>query len=166
MEHANRCRIILSAEQLVPVCDAGGGNRSNRCDACEAFPFDDTKSITVQGRHLLEGELRSINISDEEIREALEYDVALIVNAVRSAIEISPPDLAADMADRGIILTGGGALLNNLDRRLKIELGLPVTMAEDAQTSVVLGLGKTLSDFELHKRMKLGNPVYSSGWEP
>jgi rod shape-determining protein MreB len=120
----------------------------------------------VQGRHLLEGELRSINISDEEIREALEYDVALIVNAVRSAIEISPPDLAADMADRGIILTGGGALLNNLDRRLKIELGLPVTMAEDAQTSVVLGLGKTLSDFELHKRMKLGNPVYSSGWEP
>lgn len=135
-------------------------------DIGSAFPLDVPKSITVQGRHLFEGELRSINVNDDEVREALSDDVLSIANAIHRAIDGMPPDLTADILERGIVLTGGGALLSNLDRRLSLETGLPVSTAEDPLASVVLGLGRTLSDFDLLKRMKLGNPLYGSNWEP
>lgn len=130
-----------------------------------AYPLEEgVQTMTISGRHLLEGELRSIEVNDVEIREALDDDVTDIIKAVRWAIDMSPPDLTADMIERGIILTGGGALLSRLDRRLCIEMGMPVAVADDAHSSVVLGLSKTLNDFDLHRRMKSGNP-YSTDLE-
>jgi rod shape-determining protein MreB and related proteins len=84
------------------------------------------------------------------------------VNAVRVALERTPPELSADFIDRGIVLTGGGALLRNLDKRLTAETGLPVWVAEDPLTSVVLGAGKMLSDFALLKRVKWENTLQYS----
>src|ERR687884_404598 len=100
-------------------------------------------------------------ITDMEIREALADSVSTIVNAVRVALERTPPELSADIVERGIVLTGGGALLKNLDRRLSIETGLPVSLAEDPLSSVVLGTGKMLSDFNLLKRVKWDNTLTS-----
>jgi rod shape-determining protein MreB len=94
-------------------------------------------------------------VTDAEIREALQEPVAVIVNAVRVALERTPPELSADIVDRGIVLTGGGSLLRNLDRLLREETGLPVSVAEDPLSSVVLGTGKMLSDFDLLRKISL-----------
>jgi len=119
-----------------------------------AFPLDEPLSMDVRGRNLIEGIPKTITISDEEVREALADSVATIVNAVRVALERTPPELSADIVERGIVLTGGGALLKNLDKRLSIETGLPVSIADDPLSSVVLGAGKMLSDFDLLKRVR------------
>src|SRR5204862_296004 len=92
-------------------------------------------------------------------RRAVEDSVSTIINAVRVALERTPPELSADIVERGIVLTGGGALLKNLDKRLSIETGLPVSLAEDPLASVVLGTGKMLSDFDLLKRVKWDNSL-------
>jgi rod shape-determining protein MreB len=118
------------------------------------FPLDELLSMDVRGRNLIEGIPKTITISDEEVREALADSVATIVNAVRVALERTPPELSADIVERGIVLTGGGALLKNLDKRLSIETGLPVSIADDPLSSVVLGAGKMLSDFDLLKRVR------------
>ena len=123
------------------------------------FPLDEPLSMEVRGRNLIEGIPKTITITDEEIREALSDAVATIVNAVRVALERTPPELSADIVERGIVLTGGGALLKNLDKRLMIETGLPVVIADDPLSSVVLGTGKMLSDFELLKRVKWDNSL-------
>jgi rod shape-determining protein MreB len=126
-----------------------------------AFPFAENLSMEVRGRHLVEGIPKTITVTDDEVREALEPSVTAIVDAVRVALERTPPELSADIIDRGIVLTGGGALLKNLDTRLKTETGLPVSVADDPLTSVVLGAGKMLSDFGLLKRVKWENqPQY------
>ena len=119
-----------------------------------AFPFAEPLTMEVRGRNLIEGIPRTITVSDHEVREALDPAVSSIVNAVRVALERTPPELSADIIDRGIVLTGGGALLRNLDKRLMAETGLPVSVADDPLTSVVLGAGKMLSDFSLLKRVK------------
>ena len=124
-----------------------------------AFPLDEELSFEVRGRNLIEGIPKTITISDEEIREALADSVSTIINAVRVALERTPPELSADIVERGIVLTGGGALLKNLDKRLSIETGLPVSLAEDPLASVVLGTGKMLSDFDLLKRVKWDNSL-------
>ena len=85
--------------------------------------------------------------------------VSAIVDAVRVTLERTPPELSADIVDQGIVLTGGGALLKNFDKRLMIETGLPVVIADDPLSSVVLGTGKMLSDFELLKRVKWDNSL-------
>ena len=90
------------------------------------FPLEEPLSMEVRGRNLIEGIPKTITITDEEIREALSDSVATIINAVRVALERTPPELSADIVERGIVLTGGGALLKNLDKRLMIETGLPV----------------------------------------
>jgi len=126
-----------------------------------AFPLDEELSFEVRGRNLIEGIPKTITISDEEIREALADSVSTIINAVRVALERTPPELSADIVERGIVLTGGGALLKNLDKRLSIETGLPVSVAEDPLASVVLGTGKMLSDFDLLKRVKWDNSLTS-----
>jgi len=115
--------------------------------------------MEVRGRNLVEGVPKTITINDEEIRSALEPAVSAIVNAVHVALERTPPELSADIIDRGIVLTGGGALLRNLDTRLRAETGLPVFVADDPLTSVVLGAGKMLSDFALLKRVKWVNTL-------
>ena len=98
--------------------------------------------MEIKGRDLVEGVPKTLTITDEEIREALAETVATIVEAVRLALERTPPELSADIMDKGIVLSGGGALLRNLDQRLRDETGLPVVLAEDPLASVVLGTGK------------------------
>src|SRR5204862_6436489 len=124
-----------------------------------AFPLEEPLSMDVRGRNLIEGIPKTITMTDEEIREALSDSVSTIINSVRVALERTPPALSADIVERGIVLTGGGALLKNLDKRLTIETGLPVSLAEDPLASVVLGTGKMLSDFDLLKRVKWDNSL-------
>ena len=120
-----------------------------------AYPLEEQMTMEIKGRHLIEGVPKTITITDEEIREALAETVNVIVDAVRVALERTPPELSADIVDRGIVLTGGGALLKNLDKRLREETGLPLAMAEDPLSSVVLGAGKMLSDFNLLRKISL-----------
>jgi rod shape-determining protein MreB len=120
-----------------------------------AFPLEERLTMQVKGRHLIEGVPKTITITDEEIREALAETVNVIVDAVRVALERTPPELSADIVDRGIVLTGGGSLLRNLDKRLREETGLPVAMAPDPLSSVALGAGKMLSDFALLRKLSI-----------
>src|SRR5947208_564019 len=118
-----------------------------------AYPLEKPLTMEVKGRNLIEGVPRTVTIDDSEIRESLSECVATIVNAVRVALERTPPELSADISDRGIVLTGGGALLKNLDKRIREETGLPVSIADDPLASVVLGTGKMLSDFKLLRQV-------------
>ncbi|MGD0578142.1 MAG: rod shape-determining protein [Bryobacteraceae bacterium] len=120
-----------------------------------AFKLDKPITMEVKGRNLIEGVPKTVLIGDEEIREALTEPVATIMNAIRVALERTPPELSADISDRGIVLTGGGALLKNLDRRIREETGLPVSIAEDPLASVVLGTGRMLTDFRLLRRIAI-----------
>ncbi|MCM2257309.1 MAG: rod shape-determining protein [Vicinamibacteria bacterium] len=120
-----------------------------------AFPLDEPLSMEIKGRDLVEGIPKTLTITDAEIREALAEPISIIVNAVRVALEKTPPELSADIVDRGIVLTGGGSLLKNLDRLLREETGLPVSVAEDPLSCVVLGTGKMLSDFDLLRKISL-----------
>ena len=120
-----------------------------------AFPLDRPLNMEVKGRDLIEGIPKTLTVVDAEIREALSECVDTIVNAIRVALERTPPELSADISDRGIVLTGGGALLKNLDSRIRDETGLPVSIADDPLASVVLGTGKLLSDFKLLRKVSL-----------
>lgn len=120
-----------------------------------AFPLDEPLTQEIKGRDLIEGVPKTLTITDGEIREALVEPISTIVNAVRVALERTPPELSADIVDRGIVLTGGGSLLKNLDKLLREETGLPVSVAEDPLCSVVLGTGKMLSDFDLLRKISL-----------
>src|SRR5215470_576379 len=120
-----------------------------------AFPLEERMTMEIKGRHLIEGVPKTITITDEEIREALAETVNVIVDAVRVALERTPPELSADIVDRGIVLTGGGSMLKNLDKRLREETGLPLAMAEDPLSLVVLGAGKMLSDFNLLRKISI-----------
>ncbi|MFZ5925888.1 MAG: rod shape-determining protein [Acidobacteriota bacterium] len=120
-----------------------------------AYALDKPLTMEIKGRNLIEGVPRTIVVNDEEIREALSECVATIMNAIRVALERTPPELSADISDRGIVLTGGGALLKNLDKRIREETGLPVSIAEDPLASVVLGTGRMLTDFKLLRRIAI-----------
>ena len=120
-----------------------------------AAPLEAPRTFEVKGRHLLEGRPKTITLSDGEVREALSETVKVIVQAVRDGLEQIPPELSADVYDRGIVLTGGGAMLQRLDDRLRHETGLPVTVAEEPLSSVVLGAGRMLSDFTLLRKVCL-----------
>jgi rod shape-determining protein MreB len=120
-----------------------------------AYPLDKPLTMEIKGRNLIEGVPKTLAIDDSEIREALSECVATIMNAIRVALERTPPELSADISDRGIVLTGGGAMLKNLDRRIREETGLPVSIAEDPLASVVLGTGKMLTDFKLLRRVAI-----------
>jgi rod shape-determining protein MreB len=118
-----------------------------------ATPLFPPREMEVKGRHVLEGRPTTVVLNDQEIREALAEPIRHIVRAVRDALERIPPELSADVCDRGIVLTGGGALLNNMDERLRGDTGLPVQVAEDPLSSVVLGAGKILSDINLLRKV-------------
>ena len=120
-----------------------------------AFPLDEPETMEIKGRDLVEGIPKTLTITDAEIREALHEPIATIVNAVRVALERTPPELSADIVDRGIVLTGGGSLLKNFDRLLRDETGLPVSVADDPLSSVVLGTGRMLDDIELLRKISL-----------
>jgi rod shape-determining protein MreB len=111
--------------------------------------------VEIKGRDLVEGIPRTLVTSDEEIREALSEPVAAIVDAARQALERTPPELAADIMDKGIVLSGGGSLLRGLDQRLRQETGLPVVLAEDPLSSVVLGTGRVLENIDLLRKVAI-----------
>jgi len=113
-----------------------------------AFPTADEPSAEIRGRDLVTGLPKTITVSAAEVRHALEEPINAIVDAVRSTLELCPPELAGDVMDRGIALTGGGALLRGMDDRLREETGLPVHLADNPLESVVLGTGKCVEDFE------------------
>ncbi len=113
-----------------------------------AFPGVGPQEAEIRGRDLVSGLPRTVTVSSAEIRKALEEPLHDIVDAVRVTLDQTPPELAGDIMDRGIVLTGGGALLRGLDERLRHETGMPVHVAEDPLTSVVRGAGRCIEDFE------------------
>jgi rod shape-determining protein MreB len=113
-------------------------------DIGSAYPGNEVREIEVKGRNLAEGVPRSFTLSSNEILEALQEPLTGIVDAVKKALEQTPPELGADVAERGIVLTGGGALLKDLDRLMEEETGLPVIIAEDPLTCVARGGGRAL----------------------
>jgi len=120
-----------------------------------AFPLDKPLTMEIKGRNLIEGVPMTLTLDDSEIRTTLAECVATIMNAIRVALERTPPELSADISDHGIVLTGGGAMLKNLDKRIREETGLAVSIAEDPLASVVLGTGKMLTDFKLLRRVAI-----------
>ena len=120
-----------------------------------AYPLDEPLTMEVKGRDLVEGIPKTLTIGDEEIREALTEIVATIVDAVRNALERTPPELSADIMDKGIILAGGGSLLKNLDKRLREETGLPVAHCEEPISAVVRGTGMMLTNIDLLRKIAI-----------
>jgi rod shape-determining protein MreB len=120
-----------------------------------AYPADDMRTMALKGRDLVAGVPRTLELNSEDVREALSEPVSAIVESARAALERTPPELAADIADKGIVLTGGGALLRNLDVRLREETGLPLMLAEDPMTAVVMGCGRCLDELDLLKDVAL-----------
>jgi rod shape-determining protein MreB len=118
-----------------------------------AHPDEEVRSMEVKGRDLVTGIPKTLEIDSSEIRDALSEPVNAIVEAVRIALERTPPELAADIVDKGIVLAGGGANLKNLDVLLREETGLPVVISEDPLSCVVLGSGKVLDELDLLKRV-------------
>jgi len=121
-----------------------------------AFKIDaENRNMEVKGRDLVSGIPKTVMIYEEEIREALSDNVTVIINAIKIALENTPPELASDIVDRGIILAGGGALLRGLDSLLKHETGLPVIVAEDPLTAVARGVGRVLDDLDILRRVTI-----------
>jgi rod shape-determining protein MreB len=121
-----------------------------------AYPMGgERRTMEVKGRDLIDGIPKTIVITDEEIREALREPVMTIVETVRTCLERTPPELAADIVDKGIVITGGGALLRGLDHLLRQETNLPVTAGEDPLSCVALGTGKVLDELDLLKKVAI-----------
>src|SRR5438132_13098848 len=122
-----------------------------------AFPAPDEPHAEIRGRDLVTGLPKTIMVSSEEIRRAVEEPVNAIVDAVKATLDRTPPELAADIMDKGIVLTGGGALLKGLDERLKHETGMPVHLTENPLSCVAIGTGKCLEEFEALKPMLIAS---------
>ena len=120
-----------------------------------AFPQEHKQTIEVKGRDLVAGIPRTQSISDDEIREAMLEPVNAIIDTIKIALERTPPELAADIVDKGIVLAGGGALLRGLDALIREETGLPITIAEDPLTCVALGTGKVLDELDLLRQIQI-----------
>ncbi|MBG0773737.1 MAG: rod shape-determining protein [Desulfovibrio alaskensis] len=120
-----------------------------------AYPMDPEQQLEVKGRDLVTGIPQNITITSEEVRKAISEQVDSIVQAVRVALEQTPPELAADIVDRGIVLTGGGALLKGLDQLLREETSLPITVVDDPLSTVVVGTGKALDNLDILKEVAI-----------
>src|SRR5690606_9281007 len=118
-----------------------------------AFPYEGEGSIEIRGRDLVTGLPKTLVISPEEVREALREPVQAIVEAIKVTLERTPPELAADIMDRGIVLAGGGALLRGLDRLVSEETGMPVMLADEPLLCVARGTGKVLEEIETLSRL-------------
>jgi len=116
-----------------------------------AYPMEEIKTMDVRGRDIVAGIPRTIKVTSEEIREAIQEPLTVIVDAVKYILEKTPPELSADIVDKGIVLTGGGALLRNLDLLLREETNLPVIVSEDPLTAVVRGSGKALEFLDKYR---------------
>ena len=120
-----------------------------------ACPLDEPRTMNVKGQNSIDGVPKTQILDDSEIRKALSGCVNTILKAIRTALEHTPPELSADIGERGIVLTGGGSLLKNLGKCIRDDTGVPVSIAEDPLASVVLGAGKMLTDFRLVRRMAI-----------
>ena len=131
-----------------------------KCEVGSAMPLKEEITIQVKGRDLVNGIPKTIEGSSIEIRECLNEAVQQIVNAVKDTLERTPPELSADILDRGIMLSGGGALLKQLDERIKLETSLPVHVAEDPLTAVVRGTGKVLEHLSHYSKVLIKSRRY------
>ncbi len=120
-----------------------------------AYPLEEPLTVEVKGRDLVAGVPKTLLVNSDEIREALQEPVNAIVDAIRSVLERTPPELSADIVDRGVVLSGGGAQLKNLDVLVREETGLPVMVCENPQTAVVMGTGKVLDELSLLREIAL-----------
>ncbi len=119
------------------------------------LPEEPYETMDIKGRDLVAGIPKTVIVSAKEIQTAIAEQIDIIVEAVRVALESTPPELAADIVDQGIVLTGGGALLKNLDQRLRNETGMPIIVADDPLSSVVLGSGKALDKLEILREIAI-----------
>ena len=120
-----------------------------------AYPLEERKTFVVKGRDLISGIPKTVMMDDSEIREALAEPISAIVNAIKVTLENTPPELAGDIIDRGIVLTGGGSLLRGMDIRLREETNLPIISVENPLTTVVLGTGKVLDELDLLSKVTI-----------
>ena len=144
IQHIKRKYNLLIGERTAELIKMGIGT---------AYPTEEELNMDVKGRDLVAGVPRTLNINSSEIRDALSEPVNGIVEAVKVTLERTPPELAGDIADRGIVLAGGGALLKNLDVLLREETGLPVFLAEDPLSAVVIGAGKALDRLDILRQV-------------
>lgn len=126
-----------------------------KIDIGSAMESENPRSMEIKGRDLISGIPKTITINEKEIKEALSEPVNIILDTIKIVLENTPPELAADIIDRGIILAGGGALLSGLDSHIREETGLPVIVADDPLTAVVRGVGKMLNELELLKKIAI-----------
>lgn len=119
------------------------------------YPTGNNNTMEGKGRDLVAGIPKTLLISEDELREALSETINAIIDAVKVALERTPPELAADIVDKGIVLAGGGAMIRGLDNLLREETGLPISLAEDPLSAVVLGTGKVLDEIELLKKVSI-----------
>ncbi len=147
MQYVKRKYNLLIGERTSEIIKTTIGN---------AYPdADDIATIEVKGRDLVSGIPKILAIDSDEVREAISEQIDAIVETVKIALEQTPPELAADIVDRGIVLTGGGALLKNLDRLLREETGLPITIADDPLSTVARGSGMALDNIEMLKQVTI-----------
>lgn len=120
-----------------------------------AYPENELRTVDVKGRDIISGIPKIVEINSEEVREAMTEPISVIVDTIRDALENAPPELAGDIVDRGIVLTGGGALLRNIDVLLREETGLPITIADDPLSTVARGAGVALDALDLLKEVTI-----------
>jgi rod shape-determining protein MreB len=144
LQHIKRRYNLLIGEPTAELIKTTIGN---------AYPTGQVETMLIKGRDLVSGIPKTIEIDSDEIRESIQEQIDAIVETIKIALEQTPPELASDIVDRGIVLTGGGALLKNLDHLLRLETGLPITITEDPLTTVVLGSGKALDEIDVLKEV-------------
>ena len=119
----------------------------------DAYPDGELRTVEIKGRNLISGIPSIVEINSEEIREAIREPVNIIIATIKNVVENAPPELAGDIVERGIVLTGGGALLTNLDLLIKEETGLPITVADDPLSAVARGAGMALDHVNILKEV-------------
>src|SRR5512139_256803 len=144
LQYVKRAYNLLIGERTAEIIKTTIGN---------AYPGSEVESMDVKGRDLVTGIPKIITINSDEVRQAIQEQIDAIVAAVKTALEQTPPELAADIVDRGIYLTGGGALLKNLDILLHQETGLPIKIADDPLSTVVMGSGRALDNLSILKEV-------------
>ncbi len=144
IQHIKRRYNLLIGERTAELIKMTIGN---------AYPSDEVLTMDIKGRDLVAGVPRTLTVSSDEVRDALAEPVNTIVEAVKGTLERTPPELAGDIADRGIVLAGGGALLKGFDALLREETGLPVFLAEDPLSSVVIGAGQALEELDILRQV-------------
>ncbi len=146
LQHIKRKYNLLIGERTAELIKTTIGN---------AYPTDKVETMLIKGRDLVSGIPKTIEINSDEVRESIQEQVDAILEVVKVALEQTPPELAADIVDNGIYLTGGGALLKGLDRLLREETGLPISVTDDPLSTVVLGSGKALDNLDILKEVMI-----------